>query len=257
MKTNNNMLQAVAKSVAALVIGAIGARRVFNLVKDVDPNCVGSYGSSDYAKHLRDAKFLAISEAASTYTLCDVLRLHELWSLVRQSTKLPAGDYVEVGVWRGGSGLVIAEAKKIFQTGGRLVLADTFEGVVKASQADMSYVGREHADTSEAIVQELLARHGHHDVMLLKGIFPDETGERVDGRLRFVHVDVDVYQSARDIVEWCFDRLVPGGLLVFDDYGFLSCSGVIKLCEEYEQDSRFMFIHNINGHCVLVKRDGV
>lgn len=246
----------VGRSALTLMIGAIGPRRIFRLVKDTDPNCVGAYGSSDYAKHLRDAAFVETSKAADAYTLCDVLRRHELWSLVRQTAKLAPGNYLEVGVWRGGTGLVIAEATRRFQTGGRLYLADTFAGVVKASAADSSYFGGEHADTSEELVRELLKRHGHDDVILLKGIFPDETHGAVEGSLRLVHVDVDVYQSAKDVVEWCFDRLVAGGVIVFDDYGFLSWSGVTRLCEEYEQDVRFTFIHNINGHCVLIKRDG-
>jgi O-methyltransferase len=250
------LIDRLGRSSLALIIGVVGPRRIFHFIKNVDPNCVGSYGSSDYAKHLRDAAFLEISKAADSYTLCDVLRRHELWSLVRQTGKLAPGDYLEVGVWRGGTGLVIAEATRRFQTGGRVFLADTFKGVVKASDADLFYSGGEHADTSEAIVRELLRQHGYDNVTVLKGIFPEETHASVDGPLRLVHVDVDVYQSAKDIVEWCFDRLVQGGVIVFDDYGFLGTTGVTRLCEEYEQDPRFMFIHNINGHCILFKRYG-
>ena len=66
----------------------------------------------------------------------------------------------------------------------------------------------EHADTSEAEVRDLFARHGYTNVTILKGIFPDETHAAVEGPLRFVHIDVDVYQSAKDVVTWCFDRLV-------------------------------------------------
>lgn len=238
------------------MISAVGPRRVFRLVKDVDPNCVGAYGTSDYAKHLHDAAFVEISKAADAYTLCDVLRRHELWSLVRQTAKLAPGDYLEVGVWRGGTGLVIAEAMRRFQTGGCVYLADTFQGVVKVSEADRFYFGGEHADTSEELVRELFKRHGHDDAVILRGVFPDETQAEVRGDLRFVHIDVDVYQSAKDVVEWCFNRMVPGGIIVFDDYGSLGCAGITRLCEEYEQDARFTFIHNINGHCILVKRDG-
>jgi O-methyltransferase len=56
-------------------------------------------------------------------------------------------------------------------------------------------------------------------VQLLVGVFPEETGCLVEDRkFRFCHLDVDVYQSAADVVEWIWPRLVTGGLIVFDDY---------------------------------------
>ncbi len=67
-------------------------------------------------------------------------------------------------------------------------------------------------------------------------------------------VHVDVYQGAKDIVAWSVERLVKGGFIVFDDYGTSTTIGVTRLCEELENDPRFLFIHNINGHGLLIKR---
>ncbi len=216
---------------------------------------VSQYVTSDYKKHLYDKDFMTVWQTAKENTLVDVLRLHELWSLVGQTAKLDPGAYVEVGVWRGGSGLVIAEARKRFDVTGTVYLADTFTGVVKADPAvDAKYRGGEHADTSQEYVANLLKGIGVSDFELLRGIFPEDTADRVSGQIRLLHVDVDVYQGAKDVVEWAFPRLVTCGIVVFDDYGFRSTVGVTKLCEEYERDPRFIFIHNWNGHAVLIKR---
>ena len=236
------------------LIQSLGPRRLLHFIRNVAPALVGPYVSSDYPKHLTDAAFMEVARKTDAYTLVDVLRRHELWSLVGQSRKLAPGNYLEVGVWRGGTGLLIAEAKKHFGCEGEVYLADTFTGVVAAGEHDSLYVGGEHADTSEEGVRELLDTNGHQQIRLLKGMFPDDTADQVVGPLRLLHVDVDVYQSAKGVVEWGFDRVVPGGIIVFDDYGFSSCSGITKLCEEYETDDRFFFIHNWNGHCVLIKR---
>jgi len=237
-----------------ILIRSLGPRRLLHFIRNVAPDLVGSYVSSDYPKHLRDTAFMEMSRRTEAYTLVDVLRRHELWSLVGQSRKLAPGSYLEVGVWRGGTGLLIAEAMNHFGCEGDVYLADTFTGVVAAGEHDSLYVGGEHADTSEEGVRELLDANGHQRVKLLKGMFPDDTADQVTGAIRMLHVDVDVYQSAKGVVEWGFDRVVPGGIIVFDDYGFSSCSGVTKLCEEYEADDRFFFLHNWNGHCVLIKR---
>lgn len=56
--------------------------------------------------------------------------------------------------------------------------------------------------------------------------FPDETA----ARYRFVHVDVDIYQPTRDCFEYFYPRLVPGGIIVSDDYGW---PGAQKAIEEF------------------------
>ena len=43
-------------------------------------------------------------------------------------------------------------------------------------------------------------------------------------RLAFAHIDVDLYRSVLDCIEFAYPRLVAGGLIVFDDYGFPSCA---------------------------------
>ncbi|MES2045193.1 MAG: TylF/MycF/NovP-related O-methyltransferase [Pseudomonadota bacterium] len=231
-----------------------GPRRVLYSVQRAAPELVGSYVTCDYPKHLHDPAFMAVASKSNAFTLVDVLRRHELWSLVRQSGKLAPGNYLEVGVWRGGTGLVIAEAVRHFGVGGDVYLADTFSGVVAAGEHDTMYVGGEHADTSEALVGQLLADSGHDQVRILKGMFPDDTGNQFEGAIRLLHIDVDVYESAKGVMDWAFDRIVTGGIIVFDDYGYSTCSGITKLCEEYEVDDRFFFMHNWNGHCVLIKR---
>ena len=41
--------------------------------------------------------------------------------------------------------------------------------------------------------------------------------------------------------------------VVFDDYGFHSCTGVTKLVEEYRSHADRQIIHNLNGHAIMIK----
>jgi O-methyltransferase len=68
------------------------------------------------------------------------------------------------------------------------------------------------------------------------------------------HIDVDVYESAKEIVAWVEQRMPPGAVLVFDDYGFSSCIGVTCLVNEIRENGRWFSIYNLNGHAVLIKR---
>ncbi len=96
---------------------------------------------------------------------------------------------------------------------------------------------------------------GLTNVELLEGIFPEETAARVSAEaLRLVHVDVDVYQSAKDVFEWAWPRLSPGGVAVFDDYGFPACPGVTRFVDEQRGMPDRLVLHNLNGHGLVVKR---
>jgi O-methyltransferase len=80
------------------------------------------------------------------------------------------------------------------------------------------------------------------------------TAHCILGDIAFLHIDVDVYKSARDIFDWAFPRLSPGAIVVFDDYGFDRSPGVTRLCNELKMMAGIIFFHNINGHAVVIKR---
>jgi len=209
-----------------------------------------------YAPWLMDTLFSQTYEAVKDHTFVDRYRCYELWTLVEQSRKLSGGALIEVGVWRGGSGAIIATKAKSVGIPDPVYLCDTFSGVVKASTEDVTfYKGGEHADTSRELVEQLIHnRLGLDNVVVLKGIFPDETAHLIPStQFRFCHIDVDTYQSAKDIVEWIWGKLAVGGMIVFDDYGFKYCEGVTKYVEELRGLPGRLLIHNLNGHAVLIK----
>ena len=99
-----------------------------------------------------------------------------------------------------------------------------------------------------------LAALGIENAEVLEGIFPDETGEGIrNRRFRFCHIDVDVYRSARDVVEWVWERMPAGGIVVYDDYGFESVQGITRFVNEEREKSDRLVIHNLNGHAIVVK----
>lgn len=206
-----------------------------------------------YAPWTEDNTFLEIYSQIKSHTMVDLYRCYELWTLVPQ-TRWLKGGLLEVGVWRGGTGALIAESARRCGIADPVYLCDTFKGVVKASPRDSFYVGGEHADTSCALVEGLLERQRLTNVRILEGIFPDETAQHIpDQRFRFCHIDVDVYASAKDILEWVWDKLDKGGIVVFDDYGAYGADGITKLVDEQRNQPDRVTLHNLNGHAVVVK----
>ena len=62
------------------------------------------------------------------------------------------------------------------------------------------------------------------------------------------------YLSAKEVFEYVWPRVVKGGIVIFDDYGFETTYGVTRLCEELEKqiiDGRCIF--HLNGQAIFVK----
>jgi O-methyltransferase len=91
-------------------------------------------------------------------------------------------------------------------------------------------------------------------VRVLRGIFPEETGDSVADRVfKFAHIDVDVYQGSRDTFDWLRPRLLVGSVVVFDDYGSSQTSGVRAFVDELH-DPDFVVVRNMNGQAEAIRR---
>ena len=215
--------------------------------------------AATYSPWIADDAFNRAFSAVQSHTMVDRYRCYELWDLVAQAAKRP-GAFIEVGVWRGGSGLLMAQRLTQLGFARTIYLCDTFRGLVKTGPTDYASDGM-HSDTSAESVRRLASSLSLENVIVHEGIFPDDTADRIpEDKVAFCHVDVDVRRSAEDVIGWIWPRLVVGGIVVFDDYGFGGSIGLTKgvtgltsLVNEMKMENDRVFVHNLNGHGILVK----
>jgi hypothetical protein len=204
-----------------------------------------------------DKVFLELYENIKGFSLVNKYKKFEIYKLANQmSKKFPNANMCEVGVWRGGTGALMANRMKANNSNGKVFLADTFEGVVNAGPKDPTYFGGEHADTTLDTVINLFKKMNIENKYfeILQGIFPNSVKDvSTLGELSMIHLDLDVYQSTKDSLEFLWKNLVVGGVIVFDDYGFKTTNGVLKYVEEIAQDKDKLFVYNQNGHALIIK----
>ena len=244
----------IAKSGKRLMEKALFQARLRFVEKCLDPGRDSTLLSwATYSPWLLDDEFLDCHRIIQENTLVDLFRCYELWHLLSQTRDLD-GDIIEVGAWRGGTGGLLGKKSQLLGLNADVFLCDTFEGVAKSGDLDKHYSDGEHADTSIPVVSDLMNRLGVDRVRILKGLFPEDTGGEIEGRtFRFCHIDVDVYQSGKDTLEWVWPRMPIGGIVVFDDFGFPSTRGIATLVHEKESDSDLTCVQNLNGHAVFIK----
>jgi len=175
----------------------------------------------DYLRIMEDENFaLSFFEYLS---LMGLDKLRELKSLSLQCLDL-AGDWVEFGVYKGGSLGLLALQLKLANSSKKIIGIDTFEGHPFDNVYQGKVIPRKEYfwDTSIELVQRALYRAGVLDfVSLQKGVF-DEVVEALGPKLykvSLVHIDCDLYQSTKTAFGWAMEHLVQDGLAIIDDYG--------------------------------------
>ncbi len=183
---------------------------------------------------LADQEFMRMVASLQGKTLVDVERCHVLYQLAKRALKLP-GAAAEIGVYKGGTARLLSE---VFGKNKKLYLYDTFEGMPECSAKDNFCTKGMFSDTSLEAVQAFVGNAG--DVEIYKGFFPQTIPPTAEQVLSFVHVDVDIYQSVKDCVDYFWPRLTSGGVMVFDDYGFPTCLGARRAVDEYGIDTLYL-----------------
>jgi hypothetical protein len=129
------------------------------------------------------------------------------------------GSFAECGVYKGGTAKVLAKVieNEVYQRKS-LHLFDTFEGMPDIADLDPAPEKKGYySDTSLEIVRDYLAEYGF--ITMHPGIIPS-TFESIKWDFAFVHIDVDLYSTTMDCCEFFYGRMVRGGIILFDDYGF-------------------------------------
>lgn len=162
------------------------------------------------------------------------------------------GDFVEVGVWRGGSSLV---AKKFLTGGRRFFLFDTYAGMTKPTENDFR-IGADNNESAAAKWQTS-QKSDHNDWVfasleevkknfdkfnLLDSSIEFRKGdvretlltESLPTQIAILRLDTDFYDSTLIEMQKLWPSLVSGGILILDDYGHWD--GARKAVDEYIQD---------------------
>lgn len=156
------------------------------------------------------------------------------------------GDFVECGVWRGGSTMAAAlsylRAAADLPT---LYLFDTFEGMSAPTTFDRKVNGGERAAVLVERFDHVKACAPIDDVRrnvqstgypvdrirFVKGKVEETIPAAAPAHIAVLRLDTDWYESTKHELEHLFPRLSVGGVLIIDDYG--DWEGARKAADEY------------------------
>jgi O-methyltransferase len=100
---------------------------------------------------------------------------------------------------------------------------DTFAGM--PADKCLPHDGHKPGDFGTAIFERVVAAMPKN-VSLIRGTFPESTAGVEVEQVCFAHVDFDIELSMAAAIAWLMPRMVPGGMMVFDDWNKPAMPGV-------------------------------
>lgn len=207
--------------------------------------------------------FLALFNACRSYSMTSAERMFAVYQATNYIIRAEIqGAFVECGVWRGGSIMMVARTLLNADVTDRdLYLFDTFEGLPKPdAEKDIDIWGNKAIDgwlprsegdqasswayASQEEVANNLVSTGYPPsrIHLVKGMVEDTIPRESPNSLAFLRLDTDWYASTKHELEYLFPLLVPGGVLIVDDYGHFK--GSRQATDEYFEKSAVKGLFN-------------
>ena len=146
-----------------------------------------------------------------------------------------AGDYVELGCYKGETSLKLAEILK--NSDKKLWLYDSFEGLPEKTAVDNSAVGDNFQAgkllVTKREVRERFLRTGLPLPYIKKAWFKDLTSADLPEKIAFAFLDGDLYESIRDSLKLVQNKMTIGGVILVHDFENPALPGVTKAIEEW------------------------
>ncbi|PHQ94979.1 MAG: dTDP-6-deoxy-L-hexose 3-O-methyltransferase [Marinosulfonomonas sp.] len=181
------------------------------------------------------------------------------YGLYQMILNLP-GDVFEMGVFKAGSMIRWATFRQLLENSysRRIVGFDTFgKFPTKGVELDVdqeyveAFVSRAGDGLSRTQVDEIFKRKGFENIELLEGNVSDTLPHFVMNnpacRIALLHLDLNVKEPTEFALEALYDRVVPGGLIVIDDY--TSVVGATEAIDDLAAD-KGLAIEKLSFHSV-------
>jgi hypothetical protein len=212
---------------------------------------------------IKDSEFWEIYNLCKPYTMTSVERMYALFCSINYilKNKIP-GSFVECGVWRGGSSMLIA---KMFANRNivdrKIYLFDTFEGMPNPTDYDSDYSGKSAssllkknrsnkqesvwclADLSDVQNNMRLTNFPEEKIIYIKGKVEITVPTSVlNENIALLRLDTDWYESTKHELIHLFPKLEDNGILIIDDYGHWE--GCRKAVDEYFLENEINILLN-------------
>ena len=136
-----------------------------------------------------------------------------------KETDMLDGDILELGTYKGGASIMLARFLDRINSKKKIYTCDGFIGLPFDEKNRDNYPKGHFSDTSYEYVTEKLKKfHVQDRVSIINGLFQESLGRLSEKNFSFILLDCDLYESARQALDFSYPRLADNGIMMFHDY---------------------------------------
>lgn len=181
-----------------------------------------------YSRDVGEQELWDIADHWPLYAgVANIARYLTIADLLRSTLRVP-GHVAEFGTYRGSTLMLLAKLLRIHDAGGPKMLHcfDSFRGLTEFSTYDGDASNMEGAFTgSRENLERIIDLYEMRDEIeihegLIEETLPDLLMMRPELSFSFVYCDTDLYESTALILDRIWPRVMPGGVIAFDEWNF-------------------------------------
>jgi predicted O-methyltransferase YrrM len=197
---------------------------------------------------LNDEEFLSLAKQFHGYFNLEYdinsntyARMHVLRQLAKLHNNASFG---EAGIYAGMSMFFTAE-----YCNNTFIGIDSFRGVSEPNSMDSDYFKKHDLSIDKKYCEMTLARF--NNIKIFDGWIPEILKDIPEKKYSFVNIDVDLYEPTKHSIEYFWERLLPGGVMILDDFGSSKTIGARKAALEILGKEYMLELDT--GQCIVYK----
>lgn len=171
----------------------------------------------------------------NAHTMIGIKRLdnlHDCLDFVRENNI--DGDFIETGVWRGGSSIFAKIYFDLYGMDKKVFVADSFKGLPPPQHHEDANDPHHTFDFLRVSLNEVknnfkLYHALDENVIFLEGWFEDTlpNNQQIE-KLSILRMDGDMYKSTMDVFDSCYHKVVDKGQIIIDDFCIPNCRRAVE-----------------------------
>ncbi len=164
------------------------------------------------------------------------------------------GDFVECGVNKGFSAKFAMDFVDFTKLDKTFYLMDTFRGVVEECLTDgekaQGKTGGGYEECYEEVVETF---KDYKNAKIIRGAIPGTLPLVKSEKIAYIYMDMNAVMPEIAAAEYFWDKLVPGGMIILDDYGHLGFEEQRKAFDEFARKKGIQILCLPTGQGLIMK----
>lgn len=181
-------------------------------------------------------------------------RYYIVCSMAEHVKKLE-GDFVECGVYKGGYSMAVMDYINFPELNKQFWLFDTYEGLAldhltEKEKASGLYEQYSHYESCYDWVKEIFK---DLPATVVKGTVPETLFQCTSDKISYLSIDMNCVEPEIDAVNYFWDKLVSGAVVILDDYGFKLHIEQKKAFDKFAREKNVPILQLPTGQGIIFK----